>query len=418
MTSLRSIKQYIGLPVSPSPEIYEPEIRGKRRGRAESPPPLTSDQLEALRIQAQAEEEARQQIALAIQQESLRIQALEFMHNHEVDEIIFSINEYLSSFLGETININIEDPSIRFIVGMIVTSNTNKIIVYQKLRRSRLLLQAVASFIISRLTTGVSNVREQIEILLPYIQRGIRATGRFLFQVGATTGRVAYNAVYNAASSIRSIASRPRVEEVQGRAASPPPQRMYDMASAAYESMAAGLSEFYSVLSSVLREVYVLLAPCVASAASRLASVVSRGFKRLRAMCSTPEQAVAEAVAQVVPQEQQQDSECAICMTAANFIDERGVNYGPLGYVEKHRNGTLGHPDRFHRSCLQGCHDRCPMCRAPGPVWGTKRPPGQGGGGSKKYRSKSKSKSRRYLSKPHKSRKARKRVRHFSSRRK
>lgn len=107
----------------------------------------------------------------------------------------------------------------------------------------------------------------------------------------------------------------------------------------------------------------------------------------------------------------EQDLECAICMTAANFIDERGVSYGPLGYIERHRNGAPGHPDRFHQSCLQGCHDRCPMCRADGPVWGMQRPPGQGGGGSRKTRSKSKSKTRRLRksrSKPRKSRKSRK----------
>ena len=177
--------------------------------------------------------------------------------------------------------------------------------------------------------------------------------------------------------------------------------------------MAPRLSEFYGVLTRVLGLVYELLAQCGAAGAS----VVRTGFKRLRAMCSTPEQAVSQAVSQavnqVVPQEQQQDSECAICMTAANFIDERGVNYGPLGYVENHRNGAPGHPDRFHRSCLQGCQDRCPMCRAEGPVWGMQRRQRQGGGGSRKTRPKSKTrrlrKSRnKSRSKPRKSYKSRK----------
>jgi hypothetical protein len=111
---------------------------------------------------------------------------------------------------------------------------------------------------------------------------------------------------------------------------------------------------------------------------------------------------------------------CAICFTGPG-IDDNGINRGPLGYVETHSNGAIGHPDRFHQSCLLACPGNiCPMCRAPGPVWGLERPPGQGGGGSsKKYRSKSKSKSKTKIrrlrksrnksrSKPRKSRKSRK----------
>lgn len=406
-----------------SPEINP--VTGKRiqkRARSPSPQPLTQEEIDQRILETRAQHLATQQQEIYRQEALLRVEALQFMHNHDVIEIINSINEYLTSFFGEGVNVEDEDPSIRYIVGMIVTSNNFRISAAQKLRRSRLLLQAVVNVIINRVRTCAGGFGNVVERLLPVIRTGIENAGRFLFQVGATTGRVAYNAVYNVASSIRSNASRSLVEEVPGRAASSPPRQQYmyhEMASAAVESVAAGLPAFYGALTSVLGRVYDLLAQCGAAGASVVASVVSRGFKRLRAMCSTPEQAVARAVVQVVPQEQQQDSECAICMTAANFINEHDVNYGPLGYVEKHRNGAPGHPDMFHQLCLLACPgNKCPMCRAEGPVWGTKRPPGQGGGGLKKYRSKSKSKSRRYISKPQKSRKARKRVRHASSRRK
>ena len=97
---------------------------------------------------------------------------------------------------------------------------------------------------------------------------------------------------------------------------------------------------------------------------------------------------------------------CAICFLGPG-IDEYNVDHGPLGYVERHGNGAQGHPNRFHQSCLQGCQNKCPMCRAHEPVWGMQRPQRQGGG-SRKYRSKSKSKTRRLRKSRNKSRKPRK----------
>ena len=397
MQSFRDLKKFINLPVSPSPERDE---SGKRR-RAESPPLPTTEHLEQQRIQAQAKEEARQQIALARQQASLRVEALQFMHNHDVNEIINSINEYLTSFFGEEkVNVDHEDPSIRYIVGMIVTSNNFRISAAQKLRRSRLLLQAVVNVIINRVRTGAGGFGNVVERLLPVIRTGIINAGRFLFKVGATTGRVAYNAASLAgraafntasavASSIRIFAPRPLVEEVQGRAASSPPrQSMHDMASAAVESVAAGLPEFYDALTRVLGRVYDLLAQCGAAGAS----VVSRGFKRLRAMCSTPEQAVGDAVNQVVPEEQVDN--CPVCMEQA---------IGPnIVY-------TIPCNHKFHRDCINGWlqYKRdCPTCR--GEVTRTSHMPSQAGGGSRKTRSKSKSKTRRLRKSRNKSRKPRK----------
>ena len=129
-----------------------------------------------------------------------------------------------------------------------------------------------------------------------------------------------------------------------------------------------------------------------------------------------------------------QDEECSICMAGANYIDPvSSVNYGPLGYVETHSNGNIGHPNSFHQLCLRSCPgNKCPMCRAVGPVWGPNRPLGQGGGGgSRKPRSKSRSKSKsksktrrlrksrnKSHNKPRKPRKSRRRIRSSSSRRK
>ena len=182
------------------------------------------------------------------------------------------------------------------------------------------------------------------------------------------------------------------------------------MASVAYESIATGLPEFYNALSSVLVIVYRKLMYClnaaapVAASLARSAASLARSAANAACAYFTTEQAVAQAVVQVIPEVQVDN--CPVCMEEAT-----GPN---IVY-------TIPCKHKFHSACINGWLQRkrdCPTCR--GPVTKTNPTPPQGGGGSKKYRSKSKSKSksRRYLSKPHKSRKARKRVRHFSSRRK
>jgi hypothetical protein len=159
------------------------------------------------------------------------------------------------------------------------------------------------------------------------------------------------------------------------------------------------LSGLYGVLSGILYRAYDIISrSCIGGACARLQQALSQGVNE---------------VAPAAP------AECAICM--GTETDSPGI----LGYIVGHGNSAVGHPDRFHRSCLDGCREICPMCRAPNPLW-SRDPPalaqGGVGGGLKKYRSKSrsrsKSKSRRYISKPRKSRKAGKRIRHYSSRRK
>jgi len=374
--------------------------------RARSPTRMQSDYAERKKTLRERRTAQREQAA---QQMLLQRQALDFTYNHEVDEIIGSINQYLSNFFGEEVNIDIEDPSIRFIVGMIVTSNGARINVYQKLRRSRLLLTSIASFIISRATRGALNIGDKVAILLPFIRRGIAATGSLLLRLGAASGRAAKRTAYSVATSMRNyFTPRQQADALeQGRAASPPRQSIHEVAQNAYNYVATGLPDFFSALSDILQQVYVLLAPCVNTGASM---AVSLARSAANAACAyfTPQQAVAQAVEQVVPEER--NLECSICMTDAVLGQ---------GAVVTNCN------HRYHGSCidewfrLSGNRDKtCPYCR----TIVTETIPPQSGGGLKKYRSKtrtkSRSKSRRYLSKPQKSRKARKRVRHSSSRRK
>ena len=399
----RSFKKRLGLPHSPSPS---PERGKKIRKRAESPPPLTQQQIADQIQQAQAQSLAIRREEMARQEQDELLRQLKEQSDEDVNYIIDSINDYLSVV---EINVDIEDPFIRFIVIMIVNSNkarkNAKQTIYEKLARSKLLLTAIANVIIKVARKSGTHILNIVQILLPIIQQSGTAAYDFASRTASTFGN------YLTGRQIEQI------EPVERRAAaSPPRQSSYsDMASSAYNyaatGLATGLPIFYSALSSVLIRVYSLLLQCGSAGASIVVSAARYGFKRA-SNCLQPENAVEQAVNQVAPQQK----ECAICLG--------GSEYGVLGYIIRHGSDKIGHPDSFHLSCLQSCPgNKCPMCRADSPAWSTNPLPGQGGGISKKYsrsrsRSKSKSKSRRYISKPHKSRKARKRVRHASSRRK
>ena len=146
-------------------------------------------------------------------------------------------------------------------------------------------------------------------------------------------------------------------------------------------------------------------APGYASEASQQQQEYMDGLLQLQLSPYAPASAPASAPPSAPALDAEEDI-CAICFLGPG-IDEYNVDHGPLGYVERHGNGAQGHPNRFHQSCLQGCQNKCPMCRAVGPVWGLNRPAGQGGG-SRKTRSKSKSKTRRLRKSRNKSRKPRK----------
>jgi hypothetical protein len=372
--SFQRVKRAFGYG-SPSPE------RVTRR-RAVSPPPPTEDELrrqyservaELARIQAQQEE---------MNQASMRIEAMQFQHNQEVSYIIDSLNGYLSSFFEEGVDVDIEAPNIRYIVGMIVKSKSVGQSVSQKLARSKPLLRAVANFIVNRATAGATGLRNQVTTLLPIIRNGLLNSGRFLGRVGMATGTAAYGAMSSVASGARNYFSR---EPVYGRAASPP-RGVREMASRAYESITTGLPLLYNALYNVLQQVSSLLLPCAATAASMAAAGAMSAFG---AVCEylRPQQAVDRAVNQAVNRIDEQDYECSICMTDAR---------GPDAVLT-----SCDH--RFHDSCITPWLTRnrtCPNCRQ----LATPTRSAQAGGGLKKYRSKSKTRRlRKSRSKPSKS---------------
>jgi hypothetical protein len=400
--SFRRLKRAFGYG-SPSPER---DATGRViRRRTASPPPLSPEELARIQAEEDLVQQRLQQREDLVQQRLQQREASQFAHNEEVNMIIDNLNQYLYSFFGREVYVDEEDPNIRFLIGMIVTSNSvrRRLNVAQKLARSKLLLQAVANVIINI----AKRSGRELRVWLPIILSGLSYVGRFLLQAGMATGRAALNTGSRVGSRVVSYFN-PLEPEVQGRAASPPrgfQQSMQNMASVAYESIATGLREFYNALSSVLQHVYDLLAPCVASGASRAFNALCRHL--------TPQQAVKQAVNEVVdrdnPQQEEEEEEsiCAICM--------EGEENGRLGYIavhnpplDNHATGYIdtGHPNRFHRLCLQGCGNKCPMCRA-NPVWGLERRRRQaqgGGGGSRKTRSKSKSKTRRLRKSRNKSR--------------
>jgi hypothetical protein len=400
----RGIRTTFGREVSDDDDEDE-QLGTKRQTRAKSPPLPTRAQLEEQDRQRNEQYLAKQQEENARLEQAALLEQLKTQSNDEVNAIIDNINSYLG-FID--VNVDNEDPTIRFIVIMIVKSNKAGQNIYKKLSRSKLLLTAIANVIIKvarKSGTGILNI---VQILLPIINRGAKQSGTFV----AEKAKDAYDFASTAAYTIRNYLTS---QQREGIAASPPRQDSYgDMTGNVYNyaatGLATGLPIFYNALYSVLTGIYNLLLPCVATGASMVASAASTGFKKLRTMCLTPEQAVGNAVNQVVPEGP--DLECSICMD--NAIVGQGAVLTNCGH-------------RFHQNCIEEWFRRsgnrsCPYCRTN--VTGLTQP--QGGGGLKKYKSKtrtkskskSRSKSRRYISKPQKSRKARKRIRHASSRRK
>ena len=400
--SFKSLKQSFGMEVSPSiPQPHEgfepdPDKPGFFRKIQARSPPFSGYQQESVRYY--------EMIRLTLEQEEA------------VTTMIGQINNYFN------INVDTSDGNIRFIIRKIISVHGLTSNCIELIQRCRPLLYAISNAIATSATTARIGLKQQVENLGPIFKRLAREAASFARQSLRNTALYASSGM---SRGLDFISRQPESSVRSGRARSISPVRnegvgmMYGAVSATINFTTQALSRLCSMLLNILKSASDILTQCVGAGAYLVASSASSAFNELCAYL-TPQRAVEQAVNQAVPEAP--DLECAICMTAANFIDEHGVNYGQLGYVERHRNGTQGHPDRFHRSCLQGCHNRCPMCRQDGPEWGMQRPPGQGGGGLKKYRSKtksrSKSKSRRYISKPHKSRKARKRIRHSSSRRK
>ena len=384
MQSFQKIKSALGYGPTPPP----------REKRAVSPPLLTLKQLEKLRDEKDAELARIRAEQEEMNQASMIIEAREFQRNEEVNMIITSLNEYLSSFFGEVVNVDTDAPNIRYFVGKIVTSKnvglSVALSVAQRLARSKPLLRAVANFIVNRATAGARGLHNQVTTLLPIINNGLVKVGEFLLRVGVASGRATYGAMSSVASSVASgarnyFSGEPVMQ--YGRAISPP-RGVREMASRAYESITTGLLLFYNALSDVLRHVYRLLAPCAATAASTAAAGAMTAFG---ALCRyfTPRQAVNQAVNQI----DDEDYECSICMTDAR---------DPAHAVLTNCN------HRFHTNCIGPWLTRnttCPNCRQ----LAIPTRSAQAGGGLKNYRSKSKTRRlRKSRSKPRKSYKSKK----------
>jgi hypothetical protein len=315
----------------------------------------------------------------------------EIVRTTEEDRVVSVMIEQINQFSG--INIDVSDPRIRFIIKQIIIVHGFTEAAIEKIQRCRPLLSAISNAIapdgIRLLATA------WLQGAPARLQQALVFTAR---QTALLTGQCLVRGAQFISDRVSDVTNRvfqDRQPSPQGRGAQSPRGRSRSpLQEARLDFVTRALSGLYGVLSRILTS-------------------VSLGREQLQAIT------IAAPAAPAAP------AECAICMENAYFIGENNVDYGPLGYIVGHGHPDRGHPDRFHRSCLQGCHNICPMCRAPNPLWSLEPPAlaqGGGGGGLKRYRSKSrsksKSKSRRYISKPRKSRKAGKRIRHYSSRRK
>lgn len=336
------------------------------RGRAASPSGRLQDVINRMTEQERS----------AIMQERARIDAM-----NEEDRVVSVMIEQINQL--SSINIDESDPLIRFIIKKIISVHGLTEAAIAKIQRCKILLSAISDAI-----------GPNIE-MLQSVMRGLPQQTASLAARGAEFASIQFS---NGVHRIMAEREPPPQGRARSRSRSPSPLRPQAAVQIApTDFVTRALSGLYHVLSGILNRA---IQSCKGGACTALT--------RLQALYEGVNDAASAAPAA--------PAECAICMGGES--DSLEI----LGYIVGHDNNAPGHPDRFHQSCLRGCHNRCPMCRAYGPVWGMQLPPGQGGGGLKRSRSRSKSKSksrsRRYISKPRKSRKARKRIRHSSSRRK
>jgi hypothetical protein len=323
-------------------------------------------------------------------------------------QVINVMIEKIYQFSGIDININIDesDQHVRFIIKKIILVHGLTDAAIEKIKRCRPLLSAISNAIAhgtqglqARATTWLQGAPGRLQQALVFTAR----------QTASLTGQCLVRGAQFISGRVSNVTDRMfqgRHPPPQGRGSHSPERGARDRSRTPPRKAAVQIAPL-DFVTSALSELYGVL--------SRVLTSVSHGIIQLYQAITT----AAPAAPAAVP-------ECAICMATESDIPER------LGYIVGHGHPDRGHPDRghpdrFHQSCLQGCREICPMCRAPNPLWSLEPPAlaqggGGGGAGLKKYRSrsrsKSKSKSRRYISKPRKSRKAGKRIRHYSSRRK
>jgi len=324
----------------------------------------------------------------------------------EEDRVVSVMIEQINQFSGiNIINIDESDPHIRIIIKQIILVHGFTRDAIAKIQRCRLLLSAISNAIAPDDAQGLqARATAWLQGAPARLQQALVFTGR---QIALLTGQCLVRGaqfISDRFSNMTHSVFQSRQPSPQGRGAQSPERRGAQSLERRGRSRSPRQIDPLYFATNALSGVYGVL--------SRILTSVSHGIERLQAITTEAPAAPAE---------------CAICMEPANFIGETGIRYGPLGYIVGHGDPDRGHPDRFHQSCLEGCRNICPMCRAPNPLWSLESPAlaqGGVGGGLKRYRSrsrsrsKSKSKSRRYISKPRKSRKAGKRIRHYSSRRK
>lgn len=341
------------------------------------------------------------------QQESDRYYEMKRLTREEeeaVNNMIEQINIYFR------INVDTSDGNIRFIIRKIISVHGLTSNCIELIQRCRPLLYAISDVIARSATTA--SLEQQVRNLGPIFERLAREAASLAAQSLRNTALYASSGM---SRGLDFLMSRGLIQQEpsgrSGRARSISPVRnervemMHGAVLATINFTTQALSGLCSMLLNILKRASNILARCVAAGTSMVASGASRAYGEVCAYL-TPQQAVEEAVEQAgVPEAP--DLKCSICISDA-------IGQGAM-------LTQCGH--RFHAGCIMpwlSSHNTCPNCRQiaiptrPAPV------PRQGGGGLRKYRSKtrSKSKSRRYISKPQKSRKARKRIRHSSSRRK
>jgi hypothetical protein len=388
MQSLKKrLKRGLGLPVSPSPDRprpgfeYGPDGR-KRRIIARSPPQPTPEEIEYGR----------------------EIIRLEREEKEAVDKIIRQINDNFG------IEVDEYDPTIRWTISKIISIHGLTNVTIEKIKSCKPLLYAISNALVigSRATgTGIKNIAAVLVPAATELTKKLASlAGQGLVMGASLAGQglaMGASMAMNSLNRGRDFLLSSQRTEQQGiaRSVSPPRSRMSQVIEVAYTTdlsvldfVKTALSGLYRVLSQIFQSISSIVSPCLGAAFDKLCSLI------------TTEQAVGDAVNQVVPEGP--NLECSICM------DNAIVGQGAVVTSCNHR---------FHKNCIEEWFRRsgnrsCPYCRTS--VTNLSQPQY---GGLKKYRSKSRSKSksksklRRYVSKPQKSRKARKRVRHASSRR-
>jgi hypothetical protein len=382
----RGVKRALGykVSVSPSKEFeHDPDNPGKYRKIQTRSPPFSGYR--------EASDRYYEMKRLTLEQEEA------------VTTMIGQINNYFN------INVDTSDGNIRFIIRQIISVHGLTGDCIELIQRCRPLLYAISDVISRSATTASIGLKQQVRKLGPIFENLAQEAASFAEQSLRNTAQYASNQMSRGLEIF--ISRQPESSVRSGIARSISPVRnegvgmMHGAVLATKNFTTQALSGLCSMLLNILGRASDILTQCVGARASLVASAASSAFNELCAYL-TPQRAVEQAVNQAVPEAP--DLKCSICMSDAD------------------EDATLTRcSHRFHAGCIMpwlSSHNTCPNCRQiaiptrPAPV------PRQGGGGLKKYRSKtksrSKSKSRRYISKPHKSRKARKRIRHSSSRRK